>query len=113
MAKGQVTPSAFKPGQSGNPNGRPPKGTSLTELMREYLTEIDPVTGKERRQGFIEKVSQLAHKGDATALKLVWNYLEGMPTQKTDITTNGKDLPTPILAGVVDVHSNNGDSEGK
>lgn len=96
MAKGAPTPASFKPGQSGNPNGRPKKGTSLTELMREYLQEIDPATGKERRQTFIEKVQALAQKGDATALKLVWNYLEGMPQQSVDVTSKGESIAPKV-----------------
>jgi len=102
------TPGSYKPGESGNPNGRPPKGYSITETFREMF-QADP----KKKQELADAIYQKAKTGDPTALKLVWNYMDGMPQQKFDHTTNGKDLPTPLLAGVADVPSNNSSKEAK
>jgi len=87
-------PGTFKPGQSGNPKGRPPKGYSITEWFREMLAS-DPQIKDELGSAILQK----AKSGDVTAMKLVWNYLDGMPQQKMDVTSDGKPLPTPIYGG--------------
>lgn len=107
MSNPHPTPS-FKPGVSGNPNGRPPKGYSITETFQEMF-KADPL----KKQELADAIFKRAKQGDPTALKLVWNYMDGMPQQKLDHTTNGKDLPTPLLSGVTDVPSNNGSTEAK
>lgn len=76
----------FKPGQSGNPKGRPKKDTSLTELMKEFLTHIPEGQEKTYKELFIQKCLQMAMKGDMQAIKLLWNYIDGMPQQ--DFTGN-------------------------
>lgn len=96
MPKNQTS---FKPGVVTNPKGRPPKGMSLTELMREHLENIPEGQEKTHKEVFIEKVLELAKKGDATAMKITWNYLEGMPKQNVDVTSGGEKI-TPILGGV-------------
>lgn len=76
-----------------NPNGRPKKGTTLTDLMKEYLESENPTTGRLRKEEFVEKVALLAYKGDPTSLKLIWNYLDGMPKQtieQTNLNVNAK-----------------------
>ena len=81
----------FKPGQSGNPKGRPKKGYSITEWFQEMLDskpEVKDAIGK----SIVEK----ALKGDPTALKLVWNYMDGMPKQTIDATVT---TPSPIYGG--------------
>lgn len=75
----------WQPGESGNPNGRPPKGTSLTELMKEHLSKEDGSVNKENKQIFIEKVYEMAMKGDMAAIKLIFNYHEGLPKQSIQI----------------------------
>jgi len=87
-------PGTFKPGVSGNPKGRPPKGYSITEWFREMLAS-DPEMKQELGTAILKK----AMTGDVTAMKLVWNYLDGMPQQKMDVTSDGKPLPTPIYGG--------------
>lgn len=100
MPKNQHT---FKPGQVTNPNGRPKKGWSLTETMREYLSEKDVDKKKERREILVQQTFEHALKGDPTAQKLMWNYIDGMPKQpielsgelryeKVELSTIGEDL---------------------
>jgi hypothetical protein len=75
----------FKKGKSGNPKGRPKKGETLTEILEEYLDTKEKVKDKKtRKQKLIEKAVALAMKGDLTALKYVWNRLDGLPTQSIE-----------------------------
>ena len=89
MAK---TSTSWKKGQIPNPTGRPPKDQSLTELMREYLYNIPKGQKKPYKEMFIEKTLLMAMKGDIAALKLIWNYLDGMPKQSinTEISLNNE-----------------------
>lgn len=81
----------WQPGQSGNPDGRPPKGYSITEMMRERMYDIDIKTGKTYRELLVNKLFKLAiRKGDITAIKLIIQYLDGLPLQRTDVTSSGK-----------------------
>ena len=61
----------FAKGTSGNPRGRPPKGQSITEMIRSKLD----------RDRFVSTLLTLAYGGDLTAIKLVLNYVDGLPTQ--------------------------------
>lgn len=75
--------------QNINRNGRPPKGYSITEWFREMLSS-NPEVKEELGNAILEK----ARKGDVAAQKLVWNYIDGMPQQKVDVTTLGKEINT-------------------
>lgn len=86
-------PWLFKPGQSGNPAGRPP-GPSLKEYARKYLAGLDESERMEYLAGLDKKV--------------IWEMAEGKPESKTDITSGGKELPQPILNYV---HGNNSPSQ--
>lgn len=76
----------FGPHNNANPMGRPKKGQTLTDLMREYLDDKEEGHTVPRKVEFVASVASMARKGDATAIKLIWNYLDGMPLQKTDMT---------------------------
>lgn len=78
----QLQPYVWKKGVSGNPNGRP-KGKTLKEFAREYLESLPDD----------EKIDYLA----SLPTEIVWKMAEGMPDTKNDTTTNGKDLPSPII----------------
>lgn len=93
-----------------NPNGRPKKGLTLTDIAKEILEEELP-NGVTRKEALMRQVAKLAYDGNETMIKLLWNYIDGMPTQKTDLTTNGKDLPTPIIPINNVILSNNSDKE--
>lgn len=73
-----------------NRNGRPKKGYSITEYMK-HMLENDPTV----REEIANKIADAAKKGDLVAIKLLWNYLDGMPLQATDITTLGNQIATP------------------
>jgi hypothetical protein len=75
------------PGCTLNPNGRPKKECSLTNMMREHLNNIPKGERKTNKQILVEKVFKLAVKGDISAIKLMWNYLEGMPKQSVEVGT--------------------------
>ena len=75
-----------------NRKGRPKKGNTLTDIMREVMEEELP-SGKMRKEAFVRKVLELAYDGNEQMIKLVWNYLEGMPLQKNELSgPNGKEL---------------------
>lgn len=81
--------TSYKPGQSGNPKGRPPKGYSITEWFREMFAsspEVKDALGK--------SILKKALEGDTAAQRLVWNYIDGMPQQKVDVTTLGDKINT-------------------
>jgi len=74
--------TAWKPGESGNPKGRPKKGYSITEWFKEMLKsnpEIKDAMGK--------SILKKALEGDIAAQRLVWQYMDGMPQQKVEIDT--------------------------
>lgn len=76
MAK---TSTSFKKGEVHNPNGRPPKGYSITEWFKEMLNskpEVKDAIGK--------SIMTKALEGDVTAQKMVWQYMDGMPKQAID-----------------------------
>lgn len=83
----------IQPGQVLNPTGRPKKGYSLVEIMREKMNDKDPDTKKEYREMIVNKLIKIAmRRGDMVAIKMILQYMDGMPLQKTDITSGGKPL---------------------
>ena len=74
----------FVEGISGNPNGRPKKGFTLTDIAKEILEEELP-SGITRKEALMRKIATLAYEGNETMIKLMWNYVDGMPTQRQEI----------------------------
>ena len=70
----------FKQGEVNNPNGRPKKGYSITEMMKELLST--PIDGKDVRAALARSILDKALKGDIGAQKIIWQYMDGMPLQK-------------------------------
>lgn len=84
--------TSYKPGESGNLNGRPLKGYSITEWFKDMLNskpEVKDAIGK--------SIMKKALEGDTTAQKMVWSYMDGMPQQRTDLTTKGDKIETNTI----------------
>ena len=79
----------WKEGESGNPNGRPKKGYSITEMMKEMLNEQPEI-----KKGIGQRIAKKALEGDPAAIKMLWQYMDGMPLQKneTDVTSKGEKI---------------------
>ncbi len=67
--KGRGPGRPFKPGQSGNPGGRP-KGTSVTAVLRELLDQAGP-------DSVAAPLLELAQGGDIQAIKVLLDRTEG------------------------------------
>jgi hypothetical protein len=85
-------PWLFKPGESGNPNGRPMGVKNFTTKIRDALLKIavddeGKKTDYTYEQALVKTVLEKAIKGkDPNMIKLMWNYLDGMPSQQIDFT---------------------------
>lgn len=80
MSSEHLKPFAWKPGQSGNPGGRPP-GPTATTVLREMLEAND---GEKLRE--IAKVLlSLAMTGDIKAIREVLDRAYGKPVQAITI----------------------------
>lgn len=75
----------FKPGQSGNPAGRPKGSVSITAMIKKKLQEMPPDKKKTYLEYVVEKIlSKALVDGDPQMLKLIWQYVDGMPIQKVE-----------------------------
>lgn len=73
----------FKPGQSGNPQGRPLKLPEIDVLLAKVLgDEKDGVTRAER---ILLALAKKAISGDVRAAEVLLNRGWGMPKQKTEV----------------------------
>ena len=105
-----------KPGEVRNPEGSKKgswqRGKLLTHAVREALDEIVELTDKDGNLVLDEKkkpilinrgvqlvkriVIEAIGKGDIQMIKTVWNYLDGMPPEFVDITTDGSPITKDI-----------------
>src|SRR5262245_64755542 len=80
----------FVKGQSGNPKGRPPKHECLTSLLKAELETVNP--GDKERRTWMELVVaatlRLAIKGNAAALREVWDRVDGKVKQELGVNLN-------------------------
>lgn len=87
-------PTRWKPGQSGNPKGRPKRGETYRDILHEFFAADDD--GKTRKQRLIESMYRKATEdGDVPAAKLLLSYAEGLPAQRieADVTGNLESSP--------------------
>ena len=92
-AVGGVTGKGFVPGQSGNPAGRP-KTKLLTDLLRAEL--LHPARGKSGKtkaalmmDGLVTMALTGRRKDRIAAIKLIFAYTDGLPTQPVEVGVFG------------------------
>lgn len=106
------TERRWKKGVSGNPQGRPKKQDSLTNLLKEEIAKICPADREKRtwKELIVRATLQLAMKGNATALKEVWERLDGktLQTEKLQLGgTDGKQVLIKVVYGNQDESASN------
>lgn len=79
-----IEPHKFKKGRSGNPKGRPKGNVSLVPMLKAKLEEAPAGQRRSFAEAFIESTLLDAIKNDGQSRKLVWEYLEGRPTQRLE-----------------------------
>jgi len=88
----------FKKGQSGNPNGRPKGTVSVVSKIKSKLKKIPKGQKHSYLNLLVERIFKDAiQDGNEQMIKLICQYVDGMPKQSTDLTTNGKDLETVLV----------------
>jgi len=80
----------FVKGQSGNPKGRPPKHECLTSLLKEELEKISSTDkeGRTWKELIVLATLKLAMQGNATALREVWDRVDGKVRQDIGINAD-------------------------
>lgn len=95
----------WKPGTSGNPSGKP-KGTKhlsswIQEMMEDDKFMHKLANGKNKKEvpvkAIIAALITKALEGDMKAFELLARYGYGT---RIDLTSNHKQIPTPILIGM-------------
>ena len=99
----------FRPGQSGNPGGRP-KNQSLTAQLRAYLDREAKVRDKPRGHGIrnrdilIERLFQQAVDGDTVLIRLIFERVDGkpldVPNEDAADTTMDRETAARVLRAV-------------
>ena len=90
----------WKPGQSGNPKGRP-KGISLVDALQAVLKAKAEDSGRPVKTLVAEKLVELALAGNLEAIKLCFEYTDGKPAQPVDVGGPGGG-PLQVVIRTVD-----------
>lgn len=93
----------------GNPGGGRPKGSiSVVSAIKKKLEECPEGKEKTYLHYLVEKIMKKAIVDDDVAMiKDIINRVDGMPQQKTDITTDGESLN---ILGITYVQPKSGDN---
>lgn len=77
----QAIKNLKKKGADANPNGRPKKGYSITEMMKEMLTNKPEV-----KDAIGNVIAKKALEGDMAAINKLWQYMDGQPIQGLELS---------------------------
>lgn len=110
--KGGITGKGFKPGQSGNPSGRPKGSLGFSTLFKKAIRKI----AKEKKLNIKDPETQLVVKAIIEGLKGNYSYYKdimdrryGKAKESLDITTGGK--PLSLLSNLKLDDNNNSSKE--
>jgi hypothetical protein len=84
MANPNPSPATrFGPANRANPGGRPKK-TPLTDEIKRLLKQKAQGSEYTNQHMVAWKMIQMAQAGDVSAARLLWEYVEGKPTQRVE-----------------------------
>lgn len=93
---GNKVGNRFKPGESGNPKGRP-KLTKLSIALREKLAEANPDAPEQTiAEQIADALIKEAKSGDVSAIREIGDRTEGKPKQAIDVDMHVKDWQRAI-----------------
>jgi len=79
---------AWKPGQSGNPAGRPKKGECITEILREFAERVEDGDELPRKHRLCERMWNLALHSDSKEANWIACYIidriDGKPRERIE-----------------------------
>tara|TARA_R110002020_G_scaffold357467_3_gene569823 strand:- start:708 stop:1034 length:327 start_codon:yes stop_codon:yes gene_type:complete len=84
--------SRWKKGKSGNPNGR---RNAYTDLIKQF--SFQEVNGKERREIILNKLFQLAERGDLRAIQFIVERMEGKALERQERTTKNEPIQVMVI----------------
>lgn len=73
----------YKKGQSGNPNGRPKKGSAIADILNKIGDE-EHKKNITKREALLKKTYELAIKGDAAARNFIADRTEGKAIERIE-----------------------------
>ena len=83
---GGITGKGFKPGQSGNPNGRPKGTRSIPDILKKIGDEEGTLDGKSKLDVIMYKVFQYALEGKPWAVQFIADRTEGKAKEFREVT---------------------------
>ena len=94
----------FKEGVSGNPKGKPRgTGISITTEIKRMLEKCPDGQKATYLQLLLNRILKKAiQEGDQQMITRIWNYVDGMPKQSADITTDGKEIKGVVVLPSLD-----------
>ena len=102
FAEGNRLGNRFRPGQSGNPAGRP-KSITLSEAYRKMLSQVDESDPESRTRAEVlaEQMYAKAKTGDVQALREIADRVEGKPRQTLALSVERREQLEQAIAGIM------------
>lgn len=103
--------AAWKPGQSGNPNGRPKGSRNKVTVLKEAVLANAENIVLENLEEIVKTTVELAKAGDPTCLSIIWKNVMPQPDKKASskedrlnihINIEGMEKPTVDIEQPID-----------
>ena len=97
----------FVKGVSGNPNGRPKGSVSVVEALKRKLEEVPEGQTKTYLELLVSRYMKNAiQDGDTQLIRDLINRVDGMPTQRQELTGKDGEKLEPVLVKFLDAKDN-------